>query len=220
MPRRWGVLTRIWVYRYLVLRDGERCARCGKIPTTRNDPTAQNSLDIDHIDGNPRNADPSNLRLLCRSCNVALENHSRTGDCPGDQCECESAVGGGGTVGGRRKVTTEIGRVDVPYREGSPEMQANLIYEVPFRRWVLGKISEVGSYSKADAIAEGAEVVGCSPTTTARYLSKLTSPSGPLQLGQDVLGHPTLVAKERERQPLPLGFGQSPRTSLAPPPGV
>ena len=36
----------------------------------------QNTLDIDHIDGNPGNNDPDNLRLLCRRCNVATSNRS------------------------------------------------------------------------------------------------------------------------------------------------
>jgi len=43
---------------------------------------------------------------------------------------------------------------------------------------------------------EGAEIVGCSPTTTARYLAKLTSPSGPLEETTDSLGHRVLVLKE------------------------
>ena len=38
--------------------------------------TAQSTLDIDHIDGNPKNNDPDNLRLLCRRCNVATSNRS------------------------------------------------------------------------------------------------------------------------------------------------
>jgi len=38
--------------------------------------TTQNTLDIDHIDGNPENNDPDNLRLLCRRCNVATSNRS------------------------------------------------------------------------------------------------------------------------------------------------
>ena len=45
MPRRWGTKTRTWAYRFLVLRDGELCARCFEIPTTLN------ALDIDHING-------------------------------------------------------------------------------------------------------------------------------------------------------------------------
>ncbi len=86
-PRRWATTTRLWAYRYLAARDGEHCAICHAGPTTRNTPptrdsttrngsTTQNTLDIDHIDGDPENNHPDNLRLLCRQCNVATSNKS------------------------------------------------------------------------------------------------------------------------------------------------
>lgn len=71
MPRRWATETRAWAYRYLVLRDGEFCQLCHKIPTTFY------GLDIDHVDGDKNNNRESNLRLLCRRCNVSLENKRR-----------------------------------------------------------------------------------------------------------------------------------------------
>lgn len=79
MARRWSPSTRIWVYGYLVCRDGERCVLCGAIPET------PGSLDIDHLSGNPlihtygRDGSSlkgyshdlgNNLRLLCHSCNA------------------------------------------------------------------------------------------------------------------------------------------------------
>ena len=82
-PRRLGKMSRIFCYRWLVLRDGERCSRCFEIPTTRNENTETQSLEIDHIDGNEHNWEEDNLRLLCKSCNVTLENQSRT--LPSDQ---------------------------------------------------------------------------------------------------------------------------------------
>jgi hypothetical protein len=86
-PRRWATTTRLWAYRYLVLRDGEHCAICHAGPTTQNTATTrdsttqngsttQNTLDIDHIDGDPDNNHPDNLRLLCRQCNVVTSNSS------------------------------------------------------------------------------------------------------------------------------------------------
>ena len=74
-------------------------------------------------------------------------------------------------------------------------MQANLLYEVRFRRWLMRKVTTEGSYDRTTAIAEGAEVVGCSPATTARYLAKLTSASGPLIETKDALGYSILVLK-------------------------
>ena len=91
---------------------------------------------------------------------------------------------------------TRIAKDDSNYRQGSPEMQANSLFEVPFRMWVLERVSTHGGYDRTAAINEGAELVGCSPTTTARYLSKLTSPSGPLVETTDALGHKVLVFKE------------------------
>jgi hypothetical protein len=191
-PRRWGTNTRAWAYRYLVARDGEACSICHAIPTTQN-PTTQNTLDIDHIDGNPNNNDPDNLRLLCRHCNVTISNTSRSSN------QLSSAKRERETKEG--KAATRIARLDCHYREGSPEMQANYLYEVPFRRWLMRKVAMTGGYDKQTAIAEGAELFGCSPLTTARYLTKLTSPAGPLIETQDALGHRYLILKPHLSQP-------------------
>lgn len=181
MPRRWGINTRLWVYRFLVIRDGELCARCYEIPTTQND------LDIDHIDGNDWNNEPDNLRLLCRPCNVTLANQARK--LPSDQYVYERERKEG-------KAQTRVSRDIVNYKEGSVEMQANFLFELEFRKWLLGKVNEAGGYSKQDAIASGAELVGCSPSTTERYLKKLVSRAGPLREDRDMLGDFILTLKE------------------------
>ena len=147
-------------------------------------------MDIDHIDGNHHNDDPDNLRLLCRSCNVALANKARSrNNSPSVLCVSVREREEG-------RPATRIAKEDCNYREASPEIQANSLYEVPFREWILQQVAGKGSYDRTAAINEGAELVGCSPTTTARYLTKLTSPSGPLQETQDSLGHRVLVFKE------------------------
>ena len=185
MPRRWGINTRLWAYRFLCLRDGEQCARCFNIPTAQND-----TLDIDHVDGDDWNNDPDNLQLLCRSCNVIKENKRRAGGAPpSDQYACERE-------GKEGKAQTRVSKDIVNYKEGSTEMQANFLFELDFRKWLLGKIRDQGGYPKLDAIASGAEVVGCSPSTTARYLTKLTSNEGPLWERKDMLGDLMLVMKD------------------------
>ena len=199
-PRRWSEKTRAWAYRYLVLRDGEACAICHAVPTTRNkasipNPTTRNRLDIDHIDGNPKNDNPDNLRLLCRRCNVTAVNQQRSAtDLRSAVCVRERKEG---------KPATRIAREDVNYRDASPEMQANLIYEVAFRRWVMSCVTTQGSYDYTTAVNEGAELIGCSPQTTTRYLAKLTSPSGPLTEIKDALGHRVLILKPHLQTPPP-----------------
>ena len=190
MPRRWGAVTRLWAYRYLVLRDGEGCARCGEFPTAQNTKKKrQNTLDIDHQDGDHRNNDPENLRLLCRSCNVALENSARPARSAATASSAKCV-----RVAEEGQPMTRVAKEDAGYRQGSPEMQANQLFEVQFREWILSQVRD-GGYSKTEAVNEGAELVGCSPATTQRYLGKLTSKAGPLQESRDYLGHILLVLK-------------------------
>lgn len=183
MPRRWATQTRYWAYRFLVLRDGEVCQECGKISTARN------SLDIDHIDGNPHNSEESNLRLLCRECNVARENRRRAGR-PSVHEE-------------RENPRTRVLKQAIPYHEGSAEMQANFLFEVDYRTWLLQFVSQFGFITKKEAVNAGAETVGCNPTTSAKYLAKLTSLAGPLTETKDMVGDVVIILK-----PQPTGNGK------------
>ncbi len=126
---------------------------CGKI----------DSLVIDHRDNNPRNKDPTNLRLLCRSCNVKAA-FPRVRE---------------------RKIiridSTEDVRRHVDYQSGSAEMQVNDFCETEYRNWVMAHIRLNGSITKKEAINAGAERVGANPTTTRKYLDKLTSTEGHLK---------------------------------------
>ena len=188
MPRRWAPETRAWAYRYLVLRDGELCQICRRVPTTFY------GLDIDHLDGNKHNNNEWNLRLLCRRCNVALENQHRA-KCPSVQRE-------------REYPRTRVVKQAVPYRDGSPEMQANFLYEMDYRKFLLAYITEHGFLPKKEAINAGAEVVGCNPTTASKYLAKLTSLFGPLAQSKDMLGDDVIVLK-----PSPNGNGKKPKST-------
>jgi len=175
MPRRWATQTRYWAYRFLVLRDGEYCQACSESPTTRN------GLDIDHIDGDEHNNEESNMRLLCRKCNVARENHRRAKR-PSVQEE-------------RENPRTRVMKQAIPYHEGSAEMQANFLFEIDYRSWTLQYVREHGFLTKKEAINAGAETVGCNPTTAAKYLAKLTSFVGPLTEAKDMLGDIVITLK-------------------------
>ena len=64
-----GQMTeRATLRRYIVEDHGYKCAICGIADWQGN----KISLQVDHIDGNPTNNMPSNLRMLCPNC------HSQT----------------------------------------------------------------------------------------------------------------------------------------------
>lgn len=194
-PRRLGEKSRLWCYRYLAIRDGESCCLCGMLPATRNNGfNVAEILEIDHVDGDPWNWLPENLRLLCKKCNLAERNRSRcalSGDSAHKEREKEEGC-----------VSTRVVRtaVDYSHPEAPVTMQANFLFEVDFRNWILKKVRDDGHYSKPDAIAAGAEIVGCSPQATKSYLSKLTSSAGPLQERLDMLGGWMLEFKSESRQ--------------------
>ena len=50
--------------RYITERDGYSCKECGISEWLGKSLT----LDLDHIDGNPKNNSPDNLRLVCPNC--------------------------------------------------------------------------------------------------------------------------------------------------------
>ena len=180
MVRRWATETRYWAYQYLCLRDGEYCQVCHVNKTTFYDtktklPITFYDLDIDHIDGDPLNNSPSNLRLLCRQCNASEG---------GKKSRKRKSV----TEREREYPSTRIVKSSVGYREGSAEMQANLLFELDFREWINAFVHENGFIPKKEAINAGAEVVGCNPVTAAKYLAKLTSIVGPLAEMKDMLG--------------------------------
>ena len=250
MPSRFRGTVRRLRYRYLVLRDGERCYLCGQVPLGAEDCITY-SLDIDHYDEDKTNDDEANLRLCCRPCNVTKQNllrrlgrkkvditGSSTGSSTcqpicsstlsvnprsesGEKCSSnlraprsEASQGQSQGVREREHVekdasvkvsktidsgtpNTRIYKGVIPYGEGSPEMQANGLFEVDYRDWLLHHIADIGFVPKREAINAGAELVGCNPTTAAKYLAKLTSMVGPLAESRDSTGQVMVFAKAR-----------------------
>ena len=187
--------TRVWLYRFIAARDGELCGNCGavpEIPLTNFPPAATNTpktvkhLELDHIDDDLNNNEPDNFGFLCKTCNVSKENRRRAAGELSPSAERERAEG---------KPATQLVRQLVNYSAGSAEMQANSYFEVDFRVWVLQFIKATGFIGKQDAIDSGAEMVGCSPTTTTKYMKKLTSRFGPLAETKDKTGAVILELK-------------------------
>lgn len=194
-PRRLGEKSRLWCYRYLVIRDGESCLLCGALPATRNNGfNVAEILEIDHVDGDPWNWLPENLRLLCKKCNLAERNSASCaprGDSAHKDREKEE---------GRLQTRVVRTAVDYSHPEAPVTMQANFLFEVDFRNWLLKLVRNEGFHSREDAVFAGAEKVGCSPQATRSYLRKLTSSLGPLQERKDMLGGWMLEFKSESRQ--------------------
>ena len=166
MPARYTKRERKIIYQFLVQRDEERCQECGESPPDV-------LLEVDHKDGEYRNHDPANLRLLCRSCNRRDGVRRR-------QISVSSRLSEFVCVGRVEELATFKARELLDYQRGSLEMKANDIYEVPFINWLYVHLGQHGQILWTDAADGGAQAVGCSPSSTERYLKKLTSFEGPL----------------------------------------
>ena len=167
MPSTLSRSMRHWVRLYLVERDGPKCSQCGR------DPGPEGRLDIDHRDGNPTNHTPSNLRLLCRSCNTINAVRRRQGI--GTLWEREGELGQGSVLPSTDP--TVLLKSKVNYSSGSPEMQVNDEAETEFRNWAVALLIGKGEYPVEDLIADGAERTGASVNAIRNYLKKLCSPS-------------------------------------------
>ena len=55
-----------FIRRYLALKIGERCSRCGWCE--RRPVTGRVMVEVEHIDGNWQNNSPANLTFLCPNC--------------------------------------------------------------------------------------------------------------------------------------------------------
>ena len=185
--------VREWIYKYLAVRDGEKCLLCGALPGA--DP-----LEIDHSDANPLNNAPDNLHLLCKKCNLSLRKVT-----PKEHLEMIS-IHSANNVRERERThgnpATELAQTLIDYNSGSVPMQAAKYFEVRFRQWVLDQVNRLGMIPKQDAVNSGAEVIGCSIQSIERYLVKLTSSAGALQVinsGNQIL----LMRREVKRRPNP-----------------
>lgn len=219
--RRMSTKMYLLAYDYCCLRDGEKCKRCGHASgdrTSRKEqrlgyPRIIGRLELDHVDGDPANNDPSNWRLLCRTCNLILERGgvAQMGVCGGEHGKEVVRLSRKERVAERVQqkererlrersegnASTRIVREAVEFRSGEATMQANSFYEPLFRRYVLGEVRRLGQMKRKEARSAGSERVGCSPKTAERYLEKLASREGPLEVVIDEVGERWLKFRER-----------------------
>lgn len=193
--QRWTPRTRFWAYQFLVARDGERCIICGKSPNGN----GLKQLEIDHADSNPRNNDPSNLHLVCPSCNkqlqkLSIKQHQRLIHKGYMQYGVVSEH-----TDGNKHIITSKNLTD--YEDLPIEIKLGIKYESHYKPWLLDKVNKLGSYPYDEAIYSGAEVVKCSPITAKRYLRKMISEAGALKVINNSANEPVLVYKDADTKP-------------------
>lgn len=167
---RFSPQARYWVYNFLAMRDGEKCAICGVLGKEK-------ELVIDHIDNSPHHNTPDNLRLLCRSCNMkAYIGLARDRSQTTTRLSVNERVGVGLANAGEQAVA-------VSDEQRSAEFRVNRLMEPAYRREVMFRVfTGKEPLSPSEAIYGIAEKLGMSPVTTKRYLQKMCSPEGPLKL--------------------------------------
>ena len=175
-------------YDFIASRDGEYCLICKRGP-------GKVKLQIDHADNNPSNWEPDNLHLLCQTHNLDLRS------VPVNKKLRIIRLHSANNVGVREKkygsISSKIAKDMLDYPSGSVEMQANSMFEPRFIEWLLAHLP----MSKKEAQYSGAHLVGCSPSTTIKYLDKLTSAAGPLREFKDATGIITVGFKPELMQP-------------------
>ena len=159
----------------LAERDGRRCMICKREEVT------VMLLTVDHLDGNTRNNELSNLQLAHATCNASAYQQTIKRALVGVVAENERDKTGIVPLSLNMNDKTELTKQLVDYGSGSIEMQVNNITEISFRNWLMAFIKSNSTILKKTAINAGAEETGCNPVTTRRYLDKLTSDKGPLE---------------------------------------
>ncbi len=149
LTRPWGS-SYDWVYRYVSLRDGEKCYLCNE----RADAQGRTLLIVEHRDNDPQNYNPANLGLAHRSCNGQKNPH---GALPLYSVSVK--------VNPAPKVRSSDGFAPNKNREAEPV----------FRRWVYAIIKANRDYPKTRdwLVNNGAAFVGANPVTVDRYLDKM-----------------------------------------------
>ena len=185
MPKRLTPKQYERIRRRLKERDGPYCRSCGVVEAELDGP-----LTIDHIDEDRDNWSEANLELLCRPCNTRKSDRlrpRRARKVAGVSGDLWGGEGEGKGVRGRKLAFDAT--------NGSPELQANSMYEPLFRQWLLNLVGFQGAVLVMDALDGGSEFVGCSPNTAVRYLRKITSITGPLRKTTDEMGIPIVVLR-------------------------
>ena len=134
------------VYAYLK-KFGAYCRGCQALESEK-------ELIIDHKDNNNSHNHPSNLQLLCRSCNY-IKNPRLAEREPLDVC------------GGECDLFSKPTEISIN-REKEPE----------FREYVIQQVARNGPMKRRELVNAGSERIGIAQKTAIRYLDKICSSEG------------------------------------------
>jgi hypothetical protein len=140
-----------FTYAELVRRDGELCGICGSPPP----------LDIDHRDGKKDTWVLASLRLLCRACNVTLQNSSIP------------------TVKGGEREKEEWPE--------TYEVRRHIQLEEDFDK-ALSKLLGEGPLTVKDAENRIAKVTGSTQVVVRRWIDRENTPEGTIFLSERQVG--------------------------------
>ena len=190
MPNRFQIAQHQLAHEFIANRDGEYCLACFIDNGIKRGPPAI-KLQIDHADNNPGNWSAVNLHFLCQTHNLEMRKktaaeHKRliTEYSAKNECVCARE---------NYHAPTVTAKELVDYKSGSPEMQANSIFEQRWLDFMHGWIRANGSIPKSEAINGGAAAAGCNPSTTTRYLAKYASSIGCFKESRDSTGTKIIV---------------------------
>lgn len=202
MPKRMPARERLMYLEAVILRDGDLCLLCRRMPLLERT--------LDHVNGRSRDNRLENLVLLCRACNTAEGNRARRGginrrlltpaSLPQYRARAAETLANASRFqkmpdpSGAR-VTVSEGEMGRP-RPGEPgidrrgwgsaEEAANQVMEPTYRLWLFRWVKDRGFIGRADAVDAGAEyldqAVGrASQQTVERYFRKAISSTGWLE---------------------------------------
>ena len=172
----------------LIQRDGAMCRRC-RAPIDQSYQANGHTIELDHINGNPKDYRADNLQLLCKSCNVSKRNSKTstsstwplsTPEQPRSTPQKDAGTPSDIYMCVKTSEMDERARIkhEYDYEHGTPQMQVNQYAEIKFRRWLTEYIAEHGSITKKETLKSGSSVALVSPATIDRYLQPLTAEVG------------------------------------------
>lgn len=194
MPKIWTKAEYEFVRDKIVKAEGNQCIVCKIKDGIRRGPPRKRLI-IEHADNDRANRSWSNLHLVCYSHNKKLEKLSVKAKKTllrsyGDQLERERE---------RENLSTwkTVLKDDLPYENGSPEMQANRKFETKWLRYVHGELKEKGSALKREIITGAAAFANSSIQTSTNYLAKYTSPISVFRESFDDDGNKIIIYRNR-----------------------